>query len=948
MLNRKLTNEESAYNGNIQILDATTEGEKEAIYKFRYQIQVAEMGRYHIPNTDHEGGRIIDGFDALSHLAYAEYNGKIIGTVRLTIGSLMDYPPELAKLFAFKDFAEYDLAGRICLGTKIMVDPLYRRTPVAFNLIARCYEILRQEKLQFSFSGCNPHLIPMYEQLGYRRFARGFQDPGYGYIIPIVLLPEDIEHLKVIRSPLLRLARRYENSPAARKWFLANFSQVNNYPVNLLVNEVDRWGYVTERLGDPLVVPLLHGLSQEEASKLLQAGIVIKLDGNEQFLQHGDFCNDAHILLAGDIAVSDEAGTITRLGPGDTIGSIGLLEQKNHPKGAKTLTPCEILSISRTPFEKLQKMLPGIEKKIRLNCEPEVSSEGVNIILVNGHAPRQRSISDAALENSMAILRTYLAKRGIGVKVIDNQRVSKMEAGIPRWCSILLRGITSIQLKFLNSKPITALLFLASWPFHSYSLYCRQRQMEESIETIIRELKLGKKPFLGIKLWYGDAYKWSSRLAAAVRKYCPETVVVVGGPVVKVYGELVLGESNFDLAIMGPGEEVLASLILSRKEESRKSFLANTRSVYGGSLIKTGGYCGDQKKVTADLAIQTIPRYTKEDLQDKLLFHTIVDGIGCSWNRCNFCSSARCSVPFTPRPAEDIVAEMESMLKLGIAFFRFSSFETTVAHGQNIAEAILKSGLNVRYSMFARAQQPTTEIYEAYKKMIKSGLRAVFMGGETGHDRVNNEIMNKGVEKKNIIDTIAAIRLAADAVNLPCRIGLSLIYPCPVPAGITLDDVFQANTALIDDTLPDTVIVNPPGPMPATRWFDNADYFGFQFAQGSAGFANLMMQYEYSMYKPAQLWQDVGFTLQNKSCKDLLIETGRLRAYAADLGIPTDISDEYLMMTDAIGLSSKIELLEFKRKTLIDIVSGSTANTREFVAAINKASQQLAAANRRD
>jgi hypothetical protein len=293
----------------------------------------------------------------------------------------------------------------------------------------------------------------------------------------------------------------------------------------------------------------------------------------------------------------------------------------------------------------------------------------------------------------------------------------------------------------------------------------------------------------------------------------------------------------------------------------------------------------------------------------------------------------------------NIVTEIESMLQNGVAFFRFSSSATPPVHGRRIASAILARGLTIRYSMFVRAANATEDMFTAYRLMIRAGLRAVFMGGETGHDLVNRDIMNKGATRKNIIDTAATIRLAAEAEGLPCRVGLALIYPCPLPAGVSLEEVFKANVELIDETLPDTVVVNPPGPIPGTRWFNSASEFGFQFADGAENFAKRLMRYEYSIYKPAELWEDMGFTLQGMNALALLRETGKLRAYAASIGIPTDISDEYLMMTEAIGLRSKLDMMKFKRDTLTDIISGGTEYTSAFAAAINEVGRRLAASN---
>ncbi len=566
-----------------------------------------------------------------------------------------------------------------------------------------------------------------------------------------------------------------------------------------------------------------------------------------------------------------------------------------------------------------------------------------DILLINSYAPRQRVVSDAALENSLVILRTYLESKKIQAEIVDDQRVTTLENGVPHWCLRLLKAMTRLLMKTHHIKPVAAGLLLTTWPLQAYALQCRREYLRTRLRNIAVDLKNRRIPIVGLKLWYGEAYTWCRELATEIRRHNPETIIIVGGPQVKVYGDIVLSHPDFDLAIMGPGEEILGKLItLYQQTRSKKAFLALVNEQLGGRLLKTGGFSGNQNEVIRGLASQTIPNYQNTDLDDKILFHTIVDGVGCSWNNCNFCSHTRCSVPFTPRPVEDIITEIKTMLQQGISFFRFSSSETPMIHGRKIAEAILTHNLNIRFSMFVRAASVSEETLSTYRLLIQAGLRAVFMGGETGHDGVNREIMNKGVERKDIINTIATIRLASDAVRLPCRIGLSLIYPCPLPPGIAMDEVFQANTALIDESLPDTVIVNPPGPFPETNWYKEADKFGFRFSDGAATFTQRFMEYEYSIYKPVEFWDDLGSSLNNMESKSVLKETGKLRAYAASLGIPTDISDEYLMMTEAIGLQSKLDLVRFKQKTLLDIISGSTDYTREITASINAASRQLA------
>jgi radical SAM superfamily enzyme YgiQ (UPF0313 family) len=378
-------------------------------------------------------------------------------------------------------------------------------------------------------------------------------------------------------------------------------------------------------------------------------------------------------------------------------------------------------------------------------------------------------------------------------------------------------------------------------------------------------------------------------------------------------------------------------LMLRQKSKDKGEFLkAFHTEISVSKLIKTGTYstvCSLTKNVFAT------PKYRNEDLQGKIFFHTLVDGFGCSWNKCNFCSHTRQNSTYQSRPIEEIVDEIEEMARQGISFFRFSSSETPVEHGKKIAEEILKRNLNINFSMFSRAAKVTPALYDAYYIMIKAGLRAVFMGGETGHDLINEKVMNKGVRSKDIVDTINCIKLASSAAKNNCRVGLSLIYPCPVVEGVTLEEVFREDMRIIQESNPDTVIVNPPGMFPETEWMENAAKYGFKAEEN---FVVNFMKYEYSIYKPVELWEELGYSLQEMSGAELLKETGRLKQEIVKLGIPTDISDEYLMMTEAIGYNTRLDLLQFKSKSLQDIMSGSTTYMEQIIEKINQKSRQMA------
>ncbi|MBP2656709.1 MAG: Cyclic nucleotide-binding domain protein [Firmicutes bacterium] len=348
----------------ISIAEAKSEAERQAIYRFRYQVLVNEMGR-NIPGYIDKSKRVSDRLDSWSHLFYAESQGQIIGTARVNVGGANDFPQEFYNIFQLGRFEQFCSQSNYLLGSKVIVAPKYRRTALFFRLMGKCYEVVRNYHVQFSFGGCNPYLLPIYEQFGYRYFFPGFQDPGFGFIVPILLVGEDIEFYNVVRSPFLRIARKHPNSPAARAWLTENFSEALKYPAGLLTSESERWEYIAAVVGDPLAnLPVLESFNEAEARCLLRVGSLIECRSGQQLIRWGDVCNELYILLAGEMVVDDRYKRTWRAKQGDTVGEMGLFGQTHHQVNVTAITDCKLLVISRFPFEKARRSMPEMAAKI--------------------------------------------------------------------------------------------------------------------------------------------------------------------------------------------------------------------------------------------------------------------------------------------------------------------------------------------------------------------------------------------------------------------------------------------------------------------------------------------------------------------------------------------------------------------------------------------------------
>jgi hypothetical protein len=364
---------------------AETQAEKDAIYRFRYRVYAEEMGR-RLPSIDHSNKLIIDELDDWGLLLYAKSGEEIIGTVRINIGPLEKFPANLAHLLyldRFQKFSNKCDSQTFAYTSKLMVAEPYRNSAVLYLLSTKSYELYCVHKVQFNFGTCKLHLLPLYEQFGSRRFRNNFIAPGYdGVMIPVVVLVDDIEHLRAVRSPFYRFARtRKQNNSRVAEWFCKEFSEYSGVVNSQLVSPQELWLELYRRLRrNPLrALPILHGLSKADAQRFLHCcGVIIHCQPGDYITLNGDVSYLVCILLDGNLkASSHKRITFPR---GSCFGRAGLVSRPRYTEDIYAVTNAEILLISGLSFQRFQQSHPDI----------------ANIVLENLTTSKGHSLSHSA------------------------------------------------------------------------------------------------------------------------------------------------------------------------------------------------------------------------------------------------------------------------------------------------------------------------------------------------------------------------------------------------------------------------------------------------------------------------------------------------------------------------------------------------------------------------
>ncbi len=192
---------------SIDIRPAESNAELDAVYRFRYEVYVEEMGRRQ-HYADHEQRRIVDPLDDNCDQLYAAWqDGEVVGTVRSNflrsndIGEYYDY-------YRVGDLPDIESTG-ISITTRLMIHPRYRGGTLGMRLACRTYQDALPAGITTDFIDCNAHLVPYFTGLGYVRHRTDLVHPEYGPVTVMRLNLHDIDHFEAIRSPFRKYLRSY-------------------------------------------------------------------------------------------------------------------------------------------------------------------------------------------------------------------------------------------------------------------------------------------------------------------------------------------------------------------------------------------------------------------------------------------------------------------------------------------------------------------------------------------------------------------------------------------------------------------------------------------------------------------------------------------------------------------------------------------------------------------
>jgi predicted GNAT family N-acyltransferase len=353
------------------IKTAETEQERQRIFRFRYEIYVKEMGK--TPDcADNTKQILCDKLDEWAVLLYSEVDGEVVGTVRLNYLEGQAYPEHWNQIYRIPFFSK-TFGERVSIISRMIVAKAWRGSTVSGLLLAALYRKGREMGSRLGFCNCVPSLLDFYEQIGFRRFAPGFIDENDSYRVPLVLVGDDLQHMKNVRSPLLRVARELEYSPGMHEWFTATFPSYAT-PVNARCLGPDAfWAQLSEQLAQSpaACVPLFDGMSDEETSTFLRAGTVLSLQPGDRVIRQGDVGEEMYVILTGVAEAVSRVGeqkySLDVMDKGQVFGEVAFVSTTERSADVTALTDMKVLVISKGFLIRAMRKQPAVSAKVLLN-----------------------------------------------------------------------------------------------------------------------------------------------------------------------------------------------------------------------------------------------------------------------------------------------------------------------------------------------------------------------------------------------------------------------------------------------------------------------------------------------------------------------------------------------------------------------------------------------------
>lgn len=330
------------------IYQAQSDEEKQAVYRFRYETYVIEMGRYGAA-ADHEHRMLVEEEDETARIFCAVRDGEVVATSRFSWGGDAPFTDRLIDHYRLEPFLSEVPREAIAVGERGMVKPSLRGTSVFYELGFASNQFIEENRVQLIFGACEPHLLTRYVGQGSRTFAsQNINSAEAGYLIPIVNVVEDVDYLRHIGSPMAEYVKDWGEDARIPACVDRLISHGNNVMSQRLVESGIYLDQIQEALDelDETKFSVLEGLTNDQAERVLGKSNIIQCSAGDRVIKKGGTARNMFVVLEGHLEVRSDDKLLSVFSPGDVFGEMAFLLNRPRTADVYAATDCKVLSLS--------------------------------------------------------------------------------------------------------------------------------------------------------------------------------------------------------------------------------------------------------------------------------------------------------------------------------------------------------------------------------------------------------------------------------------------------------------------------------------------------------------------------------------------------------------------------------------------------------------------------
>lgn len=490
-------------------------------------------------------------------------------------------------------------------------------------------------------------------------------------------------------------------------------------------------------------------------------------------------------------------------------------------------------------------------------------------------------------DNGLASLAGVLLDYGHEVKILDYNTTTFLKRSIPPGAT----GDLCALLPALSGTPDPEVIERLLAINRSFEAALEQAAAT-LVEELAAEIEIQGSDFIGFKLWSGDGFAASVRIARALRGRYPELKIFAGGPTVLVSEEYAFGgPGTFDALVDGEGELAIQGLALFAEGKQDLNDVPNLILREGSGFVRT------ERRLVPELDALPKPVYDPAIYpslagDEKIKLFNIDESRGCPM-QCAFCihqvaSGNRWRLKSPERVYEEIKA---IGVNHGVSHFRLGGSYTPAQFYEELTSLLAAEEASVGFCGFAHPDGLPRDVDE----LAAVGCKSLFMGIESF---VSEDLIRMG--KRGRTDRAKqGIRRCMDAGIVPI---LSLIIPSPGQTDEARELNLQAVLEL-GEIGPLVVATQFSCLLPRTPWWDQRRSGSFELQVSDEEYRQCLAFFKIRHVIPPSYWEPLPYRLDGRDFAGYTALNSRFQNQLVGAGLVVNIADDIVLLADAMEVS---------------------------------------------